>query len=70
MGNKVLFNSRTFDHAFSESMDYRFGGGSHDVPFSKKRARCILWIKEVLVASNEGKSIVKTAEGGARSVGY
>jgi hypothetical protein len=51
MGNKVLFNPRTFDHAFSESTDYRFGGGSHDVPFSKRRARCILWIKEVLAAS-------------------
>jgi len=51
MGNRVLFNPRTFDHAFSESTDYRFGGGSHDVPFSKKRARCILWIKEVLAAS-------------------
>ncbi|MBU3901720.1 MAG: hypothetical protein ABIK91_00680 [Pseudomonadota bacterium] len=51
MGNRVLFHPRTFDHAFSESTDYRFGGGSHDVPFSKKRARCILWIKEVLAAS-------------------
>jgi hypothetical protein len=51
MGNKVLFNPRTFDHAFSESTDYRFGDGSHDVPFSNKRARCILWIKEVLAAS-------------------
>lgn len=51
MGNRVLFNPRTFDHAFSESTNYRFGGGNHDVPFSKKRARCILWIKEVLDAS-------------------
>jgi len=51
MGNQVLFNPRTFDHAFSESTDYRFGNGSHDVPFSKKRARRILWIKEVLAAS-------------------
>ncbi|OPY10196.1 MAG: hypothetical protein A4E66_01617 [Syntrophus sp. PtaB.Bin001] len=51
MGNRVLFNPRTFEHAFSESTDYRFGDGSHDVPFSKKRARCILWIKEVLAAS-------------------
>lgn len=51
MGNRVLFNPRTFNHAFSESTDYRFGGGNHDVPFSKKRARCILWIKEVLDAS-------------------
>ena len=51
MGNRVLFNPRTFGHAFSESRDYRFGGGHHDIPFSKKRARCILWIKEVLAAS-------------------
>jgi len=51
MGNRVLFNPRTFDHAFSESTDYRFSNCDHDVPFSKKRARCVLWIKEVLTAS-------------------
>ncbi|GAB6270240.1 MAG: hypothetical protein STSR0003_00790 [Smithella sp.] len=51
LGNKVIFNPRNFDHAFSESTDYRFGSGIHDVPFSKKRARCVLWIKEVLTAS-------------------
>lgn len=51
-GTRVHFNARTFDHAFSESSDYRFGSGDHDVPFSKRRARCVLWIKEVLAASN------------------
>lgn len=51
-GNRVRFDERIFRHAFSESSDYRFGGGFHDKPFSKKRARCILWIKEVLAASN------------------
>ncbi len=51
MGNRVLFRPGTFNHAFSESTDYRFGGGSHDIPFSKRRARRILWIKEVLAAS-------------------
>jgi hypothetical protein len=50
-GNRVRFDERIFRHAFSESSDYRFGGGFHDKPFSKKRARCILWIKEVLAAS-------------------
>jgi hypothetical protein len=34
-----------------ESSDYRFGDGVHDIPFSKKRARCILWIKEVITAA-------------------
>lgn len=50
-GNRVKFHERIFKHAFSESSDYRFGGGFHDKPFSKKRARRILWIKEVLTAS-------------------
>ncbi len=50
-GNRVKFDERNFRHAFSESSDYRFGGGFHDKPFSKKRARCILWIKEVLAVS-------------------
>lgn len=49
-GTRVRFNPRSFDHAFSESSDYRFGDGSHDLPFSKKRARCVLWIKEALTA--------------------
>jgi hypothetical protein len=51
LGNRVKFHEDMFEHAFSESSDYRFGGGAHDKPFSKKRARYILWIKEVLAAS-------------------
>jgi len=51
-GNRVYFSARIFDHAFSESSDYRFRPGVHDLPFSKRRARCIFWIKEVLAASN------------------
>lgn len=50
-GKRVHFNPKNFDHAFSESSDYRFGYGDHDIPLSMKRARRILWIKEVLVAS-------------------
>jgi len=50
-GTRVHFNANIFDHAFSESSDYRFGDGKHDLPFSKRRARCILWIKEVLSLS-------------------
>lgn len=49
-GNRILFHPKAFDHAFSESTDYRFGSGIH-VKFSKKRARCVLWIKEVIKAS-------------------
>jgi hypothetical protein len=50
-GRRILFHAGTFDHAFSESSDYRYGDGTHDLPFSKRRARCILWIKEVLAAT-------------------
>lgn len=50
-GNRIFFNLRAFDHAFSESTDYRFGSGVHDVPFSKNRARRILWIKEAIAAT-------------------
>lgn len=50
-GNRIHFNPRIFDHAFSESSNYRFGSGVHNVPFSRKRARCILWIREVISAS-------------------
>lgn len=50
-GNRIIFRAGTFNHAFSESSDYRFGGGEHDISFSKKRARCILWIKEVIAAT-------------------
>jgi len=50
-GNRVYFSARIFDHAFSEGSDYRFNPGVHDLPFSKRRARCILCIKEVLAAS-------------------
>ena len=49
-GVRVRFHAKTFDHAFFFFFDYRFGDGYHD-KFSKKRARCILWIKEVLSAS-------------------
>ncbi len=50
-GRRVHFNPRNFDHAFSESSDYRFNYGDHDIPLSMKRARRILWIREVLAAS-------------------
>ena len=50
-GKRVHFSAKCFDHAFSESSNYRFSCGIHDIPFSKKRARCMLWIKEVLSAS-------------------
>ncbi len=50
-GTRVHFNARTFDNAFSESSDYRFSDGNHNIPFSKPRARCILWIKKALTAT-------------------
>lgn len=51
MGNRVYFHPHSFNHAFSESTDYRFGMGEHSVTLSQKRARRVLWIKEVLMAS-------------------
>jgi hypothetical protein len=50
-GNRIHFSLFSFDHAFSEATDYRFGNGLHDKPFSYKRAHRVLWIKEVLAAS-------------------
>ncbi len=50
-GQKVLFHKFTFDHAFSSSNDYRFSYGEHENDFCDRRARCILWIREVIIAS-------------------
>jgi len=52
-GTRIYFNSSPsfFNHAFSESSNYRTSYGIHEISFSKERARCILWIKEVLEAS-------------------
>lgn len=47
-GNLVIFPYKQFDHAFTESRDYKNSQGIHD-QFSKKRARYILWIKKVLM---------------------
>lgn len=51
LGNRVHFSRTSFDHAFSQSKDYRFGHSGHDVPFAPERVRRILWIKEALAAS-------------------
>ncbi|MFT5654396.1 MAG: hypothetical protein ACI9XU_000110 [Arenicella sp.] len=50
-GETYRFSARAFDHAFTESKNYRTSNGIHDGGFSKKRARRILWIKEVLAES-------------------
>lgn len=47
-GNRVIFPYKQFDHAFTESKDYRNSQGIH-THFSKKRARYILWMKKVLM---------------------
>ena len=47
-GRRVIFAYSQFDHAFSESSNYRTSFGVHNKPFSKKRARYIRWIKKVL----------------------
>ena len=30
-GRRIRFHARSFDHAFSESSDYRYGDGFHDL---------------------------------------
>ena len=50
-GNRVRFVPRSFNHAFSESSNYKLSAGVHNIGFSKERARRILWIREVLCAS-------------------
>jgi hypothetical protein len=51
MGNRIFFAKHQFYHAFSESSDYRNSFGEHDIPFSKRRARHILWIKKALMVA-------------------
>lgn len=50
-GKVVHFNEHIFEHAFSESSNYRYSYGIHNNPLSERRAARILWIKEVLLAS-------------------
>lgn len=50
-GVKYQFSPYAFEHAFTESKNYKTSVGIHDGGFSKKRARRILWIKEVLSLS-------------------
>lgn len=50
-GVTYQFGAHAFDHAFTESSNYRTSSGVHDGGWSKKRLRRILWIKEVLELS-------------------
>ena len=52
MGVTYQFGAHAFDHAFTESTNYRTSAGIHDGGFSKRRARRILWIKEVLALTS------------------
>lgn len=47
-GCRYQFSERAFDHAFSESRNYRLSAGVHDGGYSRSRLRRMLWIKEVL----------------------
>ena len=51
-GTRVIFPYSQFEHAFSESSNYKTSYGYHDIPFSKKRARYLLWIKKVIMKDN------------------
>lgn len=48
--NIYSFSERQFEHAFTESENYRVSNGIH-TRWSKARLRRILWIKEVLEGS-------------------
>lgn len=50
-GHYYQFSKWAFDHAFSESDNYRVSAGVHH-KWSMKRLRRMLWIKEVLALSN------------------
>jgi hypothetical protein len=56
MGNRIFFAAYRFDHAFSESSDYKNSFGDHDIPFSKRRARHMLWIKKALQVAKSSVS--------------
>lgn len=66
-GTRIRFSPGNFDHAFSESSDFRFGPGNHDILFSKKRARHILWIKEVLHGTKGTIELLQQNRKGSRS---
>lgn len=51
-GNKIVFPYSQFEHAFSESSNYKQSGGVHDIPFSEKRARYMPWIKHTLLVDS------------------
>ncbi|ADN08219.1 hypothetical protein [Sulfurimonas autotrophica] len=69
-GKRVIFPYSQFEHAFSESSNYKTSNGYHDIPFSKKRARYLLWIKKVIMKDTgnidyklEYRSEMKTKKG-------
>lgn len=49
-GKRIFFNAHPnfFEHAFTEHNNYRSSYGVHSDKLDKRRARCLLWIKEVL----------------------
>jgi hypothetical protein len=51
-GRRVKFSVHSFDHAFSQSGNYRLSAGVHEIDFSQKRAQRIGWIKLALAASD------------------
>lgn len=49
-GSRYLFSEKAFDHAFSESRNYRTSAGIHH-QYSLSRLRRLPWIREVLAHS-------------------
>jgi hypothetical protein len=47
-GRRIRFHATNFNHAFSESNNYRLEAGGHDVDLSLTRAERIFWIRLAL----------------------
>jgi hypothetical protein len=57
-GRRVVFHAPSFEHAFSESSNYRLSAGVHDIPYSADRLRRIHWIKLALTAEGINLEVI------------
>lgn len=57
-GRRVVFHAPSFEHAFSESSNYRLSAGVHDIPYSEDRLKRIHWIKLALGAEGINLEVI------------
>ncbi len=57
-GRRIKFHAHSFDHAFSQSGNYRLSAGVHEVDFSKVRAQRIRWINLALTSNEVNIEVV------------